>query len=251
MVQRVYDDYLPGDLDHHPNNATDTKLFIGSLSLAGDFYTKGTMRLDDGSWTTDDADRAAMTISCEEGNINEILSGSMIAGHGTTSSDVELIQDRELDKWNTTWDANADGTFTVNTGGTGTYFSGVIEEPRSLASNPSYFYVIPSGNNNVVLTPTIKYSFVTQDDALQLDYMEDTYATHRYSRITHTVTSAPINLGKLEGGKRYMLLCLIGVEHVSFELVSVEDWDFPIRFITDMSDIDKTSMPKEKVLNEE
>ena len=251
-VQRVYDDYLPGDPAHKPDNATDTKIFVGHFSLTGNLYSEGRLRLDDGSWTALPSSSSSSTvIQCEGDEIHAILSGSKVVGHGTTEADLESIQDMELDEWNTTWNANPDGLFTRNTAGTGAYYSGVTEEPRLLYSSPTYFYIIPLGEDDVKLTPRIVYSFVTQDDALELDYLTDSGKKHRYSRITHDITSPSINLGKLEGGKRYVLNCLIGVEHVSFELVSVEDWDFPLRFITDMSDIDKTSLPKEKVLDEE
>lgn len=65
-----------------------------------------------------------------------------------------------------------------------------------------------------------------------------------YSRILHhdvqsepsTVTIASASPVNLEAGKRYTLVCYIGVEHVAFQVVSVEDWDFPLRFAPSVTD---------------
>jgi len=243
MVQRVYDEPLPGT-GEHPDNATDTKLFLSSLTLSGIFYREGRLRLDDGTWTMLDASGVSKSFSFGSNDINDTISG-------TLSADAAIIQDVELDKWGRKWKRNGDGTTTLDADGT--IVPGVIETPRLLHKNGTGFFFIPQ--EGVTLTPHLTYSFVTRDDALELNYLEDSGigfdrpTVHRYSRITQSVTGDEINLGTLEAGKRYVLLCLIGVEHVSFEVISVEDWDFPIRFTPDLKDWN-SSEPIEKVLNE-
>lgn len=234
MVQRVYDEPLPGT-GLHPDNDADTKLFVSSLTLSGRFHTEGRLRLDDGTWT--DLSDATFSPSAQptaafsfgSNDINTLISG-------TLSAETSIIQDAELDKWGRKWTDNG-GALTLDENGS--ILPGVTEEPRLLHRNTSGILFIPQ--SGVSLTPTLTYSFVTRDDALELDYLEDSGigfdrpTVHRYSRITMNATGDPIDLGTLEGGKRYVLLCLIGVEHVSFQVVSVEDWDFPMRYTTGVS----------------
>jgi hypothetical protein len=63
-------------------------------------------------------------------------------------------------------------------------------------------------------------------------------AGNHYSRILNNVTGNDISL-KLEAAKRYKLVIRIGVEHVTFQVLSVEDWDFPIQLQTDPSTLKK------------
>ena len=101
----------------------------------------------------------------------------------------------------------------------------------------------------VTLIPTLTYSVVVRDDALVLrddtttpvtGYMTDTEG-HKYSRIVNTVKGNSLTLD-LVAGKRYTVLIRVSAEHVSFELVSVVDWDFPMRYtpdvVTDFEDED-------------
>ena len=80
----------------------------------------------------------------------------------------------------------------------------------------------------VTLIPTLTYSMVVRDDALLVNYLTDNEG-HKYSRILNEVEGNSVTLD-LKPGKRYTLLIRIGVEHISFELLSVVDWDFPMRF---------------------
>ena len=92
----------------------------------------------------------------------------------------------------------------------------------------------------VTLIPKLTYSMVVRDDALMVNYFTDSEG-HKYSRIVNEVEGNSVTLD-LEAGKRYTLLIRIGVEHVSFELVSVVDWDFPMRFTPDViTDFEKKS----------
>ena len=83
---------------------------------------------------------------------------------------------------------------------------------------------------------------VTRDNTLQHDCLEDTKG-NRYSRILNTVKGGDFTL-TLEQGKRYKLLIHVGVETVQFELVSVEDWDFPIRFNTEVDEYEQQTIEK-------
>jgi hypothetical protein len=44
------------------------------------------------------------------------------------------------------------------------------------------------------------------------------------------------------------LLIHVGVETVEFEVISIEDWDFPIRYTTDVDDTEDETI--EKIVNE-
>jgi hypothetical protein len=59
-------------------------------------------------------------------------------------------------------------------------------------------------------------------------YRTDTEG-HKYSRIVNTVEGNSLTLD-LVAGKRYTVLIRVSAQHVSFELVSVVDWDFPMRY---------------------
>lgn len=242
-VQRVYDEEVVGGDDGNvnaPDNEQDTKIFVSQLTLtpSSNCYQTGRLSLEDGTWsgTTLITDMATpLTFNYTASDINPLLSG--------TTSEVETdIQGEELNKWSTLW--TSDGTID-NTNGT--EVAGVIETARRLNRDGRSLYLIP--HENVTFTPTLSYSYVTRDNALEIDYLTD-QNDNRYHRITHTVTNNPITL-HLEGGYRYIIRCLIGVEHVSFEVSSVEDWDFPLRFTTQVTTPDNTSLPMERVLDEE
>ena len=88
----------------------------------------------------------------------------------------------------------------------------------------------------VTFVPRVTYSMVTRDDALEkntayavTETVNGEEVTHYYSRIVNTMNANPVTV-TFEAGKKYTLLLRIGVEHISFEVVSVVDWDFPMRF---------------------
>jgi hypothetical protein len=101
----------------------------------------------------------------------------------------------------------------------------VSEDERNLLKNSMTQVLIP---RKVTLIPTLTYSMVTRDDDLRINYLTDTEG-HKYNRIVNEVEANSVTLD-LVAGKRYTLLIRIGVEHVSFELVNIVDWDFPMRF---------------------
>ena len=88
---------------------------------------------------------------------------------------------------------------------------------------------------------------VTCDNELEHDYLTDS-KDNRYFRILNTVEGTPIKLN-LEQGKRYKLLIHVGVETILFEVISIEDWDFPLRFKPDVVPFEQDE--KEKVVNED
>ena len=106
---------------------------------------------------------------------------------------------------------------------------GVSEDERNLIKNSMTQVLIP---RKVTLIPTLTYSMVVRDDALLVNYLTDG-EEHKYSRILNEVEGNSVTLD-LKAGKRYTLLIRIGVEHISFELLSVVDWDFPMRFRPDV-----------------
>ena len=206
VVRRVYDETTPGTPPLKPDDEADTKIFVSrlTLNLADNLYDEGKLRLYDGAWPTEYLNRGSISaLDYATAHFAENVKG-------TTSDNLDVIADIELNKF-------------------GTEGTGVDEKLRLLIPSATSQLIIPQ---SVTLTPTITYSFVTHDDALELDYLTDNEG-HRYSRILNTVTSAtPVTIN-FEGGKRFILICNIGVEHVNFEVVTVEDWDFPIRFWPD------------------
>jgi hypothetical protein len=165
---------------------------------------------------------------------------------GTTSTDPDVISDIELDKWkwildtkntaSTADDEWVDATTIPESELTNSANKdrwkdayGVSEVERNLIKNTMTQVLIP---RKVTLIPTLTYSMVVRDDALLIDYLTDSEG-HKYTRIINEVPGNSVTLD-LVAGKRYTLLIRIGVEHISFELVSVVDWDFPMRFTPDV-----------------
>lgn len=216
-VQRIYDEKT--STGNHPDNEVDTKIFVSKVSLtpAASFTTTADLDLSAGTWG------GTVTTAAEA----SVLENSLIveALRGTTSGDEAYIRDVELNKWSTT------GT-------------GVTETAARLNLATRSIIFIPQ---TVTLEPKLVYSFVTRDDNLQLGYLTDRDG-HRYKRITQEVTGTPFAV-ELVGGKKYTMMCYIGVESVRFEVVSVEDWDFPIRL---EPSVDGTSTQTiEKTVNED
>lgn len=218
-VQRVYNEEAFSG--NKPAAETNTKLFISKLQLvAGSaMTTKGDLSLLDGSWSNT---AGTTTISFSETEFAESIRGT--ANTGSSDLDKAIVRDSELDKW-------------------GKENFGIDERERSLFTGAKSMMMIPQ---TVTFTPVVTYSMITRDNSLETGYLVDK-DDNRYSRIVNTVSGNPVTL-TFTKGKRYTLLIHIGVETVEFEVVSIEDWDFPIRFNTDVDDNEKETI--EKIVNE-
>jgi len=272
-VQRVYDE--PAYTGKVPSVLLYPTIYISKLELKSttkDTYgknmlqTSGRLNLETGvwtdysdtwsgetpanAWTTDD-----VTLTYDERQLNDTI-------RGTTDDREEYILDIELDKWKWVLD-------TKNTPGDTTddvWVDATTITPAELAAEPNRWksaYGLSEVERNLIknnvpqmflprkvtLIPTLTYSVVVRDDALVLrddtttpvtGYMTDTEG-HKYSRIVNTVKGNSLTLD-LVAGKRYTVLIRVSAEHVSFELVSVVDWDFPMRYtpdvVTDFEDED-------------
>ena len=218
-VQRVYDEQAftgnTPEIASGDEKITYTKLFVSELQLEATgpdatpiFGSKGRLNLVDGTWSQvegrlgDNVKDKLLTFS--ESIIEEKMRGTKRA---------EFIEE-ELDKW------AREGY-------------GVDGEERRLFRADSLIMLIPQ---TLTIVPKVTYSMLTRDDALEsnADYQvtetingED--VTHYYSRIVNTLKANPVTI-TFESGKKYILLLRIGVEHISLEVLSVADWDFPLRF---------------------
>ena len=184
-----------------------TKLFVSRVKLTAADGIIGTgsrarLSLVDGTWSNltpkpDDA-ASAKVFTIRESLIEDSLRGTVKDGVHITA---------ELDRW-------------TKKG------YGVDEHERRLLRADSVLTMIPQ---TLTLTPEVTYSMVTQDNALLLNEgLQDTEG-NLYSRIVTTLVANPVTV-TFEAGKRYTLLLRIGVEHLTFEVLSVVDWDFPLRF---------------------
>ena len=249
-VQRVYDE--PAYTGKIPNAVLYPTLYISKLELASTtaaddgkngLQLSGRFDLEDGTWSDPGAPNAwtagagEVKLTYEETMLNDTL-------RGTTSTDPDVISDTELDKWKWVLDTHnnddpaddewVDATAIPESELTATPNRwkdayGVSEVERNLIKNTMTQVLIP---RKVTLIPTLTYSMVVRDDALLVDYLTDSEG-HKYTRIINEVPGNSVTLD-LVAGKRYTLLIRIGVEHISFELVSVVDWDFPMRFTPDV-----------------
>ena len=237
-VEREYDNTTSTPA---PYEADDTKIFIGEVkfSTGTGTTTKGKLNLDTGEWT-----------ATETGTKTFIYSNSDMTDwvRGTTESGTSDIRVYELDKWLTQW--KADGTaynpIVDNPEDSVSSISGVIEVPRQLTSAAKTLILFPQ--TDLTLTPTVSYSFVTRDDNLEFGYLTDTEGSRRFSRIFHEDQEGNTIKITLEAGKRYHLLLRISAEHVSLQVMGVEDWDFPLRFTTSVEDYEEET--KEHTVNE-
>ena len=202
-VQRVYDE--PVYTGNAPTKETDiAKMYISKLDLvsatgAAALQTGGKLSLVDGTWSTDGSwSEASKTISYTESMIDDYVKG-------TTSTDALVIRDTELGKFDEE--------------------SGIDKQERLLIKGAMSQVFLP---RKVTLIPTITYSMVNQDDDLAIGYYTDLRG-QKYSRIVNQVTGNSLTID-FEAGKRYKVLIRIGVEHVSFEVASIVDWDFPLRY---------------------
>ena len=204
-VQRIYNHTATAD--NMGSNEGDTKIFINSLSLTGALKNAGTFNLDDASWTglTNSEESTTITLSG-----NDFM--SPLSGRPTESDDLTMW---ELDKF------TADGT-------------GVTETAQLLTSSETPLMLIPQ---SITFTPRITYSFVTKDNGLALSTMTDSQG-NKYGRILNNITGSNFTID-LNKGTKYTLLIKIGVESVEFEVVGVEEWDFPIRLNVTSSDYEE------------
>lgn len=249
-VQRVYDE--PAYTGKIPNAVLYPTLYISKLELASTtaasdgkngLQLSGRFDLEHGTWSDPGAPNAwtagadEVKLTYDETMLNDTL-------RGTTSTDPDVISDIELDKWKWVLDTHntddpADDEWVDATTISESELAatpnrwkdayGVSEVERNLIKNTMTQVLIP---RKVTLIPTLTYSMVVRDDALRVDYLTDSEG-HKYTRIINEVPGNSVTLD-LVAGKRYTLLIRIGVEHISFELVSVVDWDFPMRFTPDV-----------------
>lgn len=203
-VQRIYDE--PVYTGKTPSEDVP-KLYISKLELvsatdgADGLQTGGRLNLETGEWTqvgTAWNDATGKQLTYTESMIDDYLKG-------TTSDDPLVIRDTELGKFGEA--------------------SGVDEQERTLIKGAMAQVFLP---RKVTLIPIITFSMVKHDESLAIGYYTD-LTGKKYSRIVNTVkgNSATIDF---QAGKRYKLLIRIGVEHVSFEVVNIVDWDFPMRY---------------------
>lgn len=255
-VQRVYDE--PAYTGKIPNAVLYPTLYISKLELTSTIAASdgknglqlsGRFDLENGTWSDPGASYSGapnawtawtageVKLTYDETMLNDTL-------RGTTSTDPDVISDIELDKWKWVLDTHnnddpADDEWVDATTISESELAatpnrwkdayGVSEVERNLIKNTMTQVLIP---RKVTLIPTLTYSMVVRDDALLVDYLTDSEG-HKYTRIINEVPGNSVTLD-LVAGKRYTLLIRIGVEHISFELVSVVDWDFPMRFTPDV-----------------
>ena len=216
-VQRVYDEPTysgkPGDSESSESSEL-SKLFVNRLQLkASDVIAgKGRLSLETGDWTATDGrtgnkDKDSCIVFLEDDL------DTPVRGTATTSSTaatptadaLALIREHELSKW-------------------GQAATGVSTEERPLVPLAQSLIIMPQ---TLTLRPTVSYTMVKQDNSLITSYVTDV-AGNRYARVMQEQTGNPSTV-KFEANKRYRLVIHIGVQHVSFEVVSVVDWDFPLR----------------------
>lgn len=205
-VQRVFDEpvYTAGNnLDH----ADDTKIYISNLELVSavdgedGLQTGGRLNLETGEWTSIGT---AWTDATEKKlNYTESMFDDFVKG--TSSDDPLVIRDTELGKFGEE--------------------SGVDEEERILIKDAMPQVFLP---RQVTLIPKISYSMVTKDNDLAIGYYTD-LGGNKYARIVNEVVGNSMTLD-FQAGKRYKMLIRIGVEHVTFEVTNIVDWDFPLRY---------------------
>ena len=220
-VQRVYDEFTP--TGKKPDNDDHTKIFVSQLQLtipAGQFYHSGKLDLATGTWTGVSNNASPYTLTITSDDIAPNLQGTPLSNDNLTA-----VQNVEL---------NPFGTKT-----------GADETLRRLTERTYATMLLPcDGNTGITLTPTLSYNFVTQDPSLQLN-MPNADGSSRYARIQHTVEGDPLTIGteyddggvkkyRLKAGYRYIIYCYIGVESVRFQVVGIEDWDFPLRYTTSL-----------------
>lgn len=214
-VQRIYDEpTYSGKKPADDDNAT--KLFMHQLTLTATntaengLFKSGRLNLEDGTWSSyADANHGGIQAwQAGKGTLSYPATAFVDHLAGTQSGEPEEIRNAELEKW-------------------GVSGSGVDEDEELLFKAGSIMLIPQSAE--IDITPAISYAMVTRSDPSDLVYSPLTDAAgNHYTRIVNTVTGNDIRL-KLVAAKRYKLVIRIGVEHVDFIVVGIEDWDFPIR----------------------
>ena len=222
-VQRVYDE--PTYSGKTAGKETDTtKIFMQELKFtstntaSNGLFKKGRLNLEDGKWSSfaDSNNSYAQVWQAGTGSLTFPATAFVDSIAGTLSEVEADIRNLELEKW-------------------GDKTTGVDQDSVKLFKAGSIM-LIPQ-DDELTITPSIKYSMVTRGDPGDLVYspLVDAAGNH-YSRILNDVTGNELKL-KLVAGKRYKLVIRIGVEHVTFQVQSVVDWDFPIRLTPEPSDL--------------
>ncbi|MBR1801140.1 MAG: hypothetical protein IJ767_06565 [Bacteroidaceae bacterium] len=204
-VQRVYDETVSTG---KTPAVTVPKVFVNKLQLHFDddaMYADGKLNLANGNWE-DTHGNAALTLTTSG---DQQIAADLI-GTDAANSNLTYVRNYELDDFSTK--------------------AGVTETRKRLTREYYATMFIPKADG-ITFTPSLSYSFVTQDDELALTTVTATDGT-RYHRILHNnITGDPVTINPVEPGKRYTLICYIGAESVQFVIDSVEDWDFPIRMV--------------------
>lgn len=232
-VQRVYDE--PAYSGKTAGEETDTtKIFMQELKFTSvntyenGLFKKGRLNLENGVWSTysdtDDPEHPIDDVwADEEGEFSLTFPATAFVDSiaGTLSEDATVIRNMELEKW-------------------GDKTTGVDQDSVKLFKAGSIM-LIPQ-KEELTITPSIKYSMVTRGDPGDLVYspLVDAAGNH-YSRVLNDVKGNDLKL-KLLAGKRYKLVIRIGVEHVDFVVVSVEDWNFPIRLTPQSPDLQEETI---------
>lgn len=204
-VQRIYDE--PVYTGNSPAEANDTKLYISKLELASatdgvnSLQTGGRLNLETGEWTS--VGNTWISAASKKLTYTEAMFDDHVKG--TTSEDNLIIRGTELEKFSEESGVDATERILINKG------------------MPQVF--LP---RTVTLIPTVTYSMVTQDADLAIGYYTDQKG-QKYSRIVNTVTGNSMTID-FQAGKRYKVLIRIGVEHITFAVEDVTDWDFPLRY---------------------
>lgn len=195
-IQRIYDE--PHYSGKAPEDEKQTKLFVSKLELASNsnVHEEGDLDLETGTWSGYTSSTSSLTYT--EDMFNDSISG-------TVETNLNIIADRELNKW------GRDGF-------------GIDERERCLFKESNVFFF----PQELTLTPTLTYTMVTRDNELLLSDYTD-ISGNKYARIMHEVQGNSLKLN-IQKGKRYRLLIHVEAEHISFEVASVTDWDFPMRF---------------------
>ena len=229
-VQRIYDELTASGKTPSDDAA---KIFVGQLKLqipVGTYLAEGILDLATGTWSGTGLDTS------KELTVNAADMDANLMGTLQPNTNLTAVQNVELDDFDSK--------------------TGADENLRRLTVLPYATMLIPrAGNAGIPVTPTLTYSFVTKDPSLVLDIPNST-GTAYFSRITHEVTGSQVTIGtetspgsyELLPGYRYILVCYIGVESVRFQVVGIEDWDFPLRFTPSIDAFSKEE--KEKTVNE-
>lgn len=241
-VQRVYDE--PTYSGKTAGKETDTtKIFMQELKFtsvntaSNGLFRKGRLDLETGTWGTyrdsNDPDNIIEDVWDDESgdtpfSLTFPASAFVDSIAGTLSEEAVVIRNVELEKW-------GDKTTGVDQDSVKLFKAGCI-------------MLIPQADE-LTITPSIKYSMVTRGEEGDLAFspLVDAAGNH-YSRVLNEVKGNELKM-KFLAGKRYKLVIRIGVEHVVFQVLSVEDWDFPIRLTPEASNMQEE--PISHKLNED